>query len=67
MSTDEESETGAPTVTPEYFGRPDREMDVIGWVIFLGLVVLLIPLSPFLILIWVVGRLTNRATSRRRE
>ncbi|UPM41889.1 DUF7535 family protein [Halocatena salina] len=64
MSTDEENQTSVPTVTPEYFGRPDREMDVIGWIIFLGLIVLLVPLSPFLILIWVVGRLMNRATSR---
>lgn len=65
MSTDEES-TDSPTVTPEYFGRPDLEMDVIGWVIFLGLIVLLIPLSPFLILIWVIGRLMNRTPRQRR-
>lgn len=64
MSADEES-TDSPTVTPEYFGRPDLEMDVIGWMIFLGLIVLLIPLSPFLILIWVIGQLMNRTPRQR--
>lgn len=67
MSDNEENETGPPTVTREYFGRPDREMDVIGWVIFLGLIVLLIPLLPFLIVVWVINRLANRTTSQERE
>lgn len=61
MSADEENEAGITTVTPEYFGRPDREMDVIGWVIFLGLIVLLIPVLPFLIIVWAIDRFTNRA------
>lgn len=60
MSTNEENESAIPTVTPEYFGRPDREMDVIGWMIFLGLIVLLIPLLPFLLVVWAIDRLTNR-------
>lgn len=60
MSTDEENEAGITTVTPEYFGRSDREMDVIGWVIFLGLIVFLIPVLPFLIIVWVIDRFTNR-------
>lgn len=47
------------TVTPEYVGRDDVEMDVIGWGIFLGLVVLLVPLLPFLVILWVVGKVLD--------
>lgn len=44
------------TVTPEYLSRPNAEMNSIGWVIFLGLLVLLIPLLPFMIILWLFGR-----------
>jgi len=42
------------TVTPSYFGRPDMEMDSIGWVIFLALLVLLAPVLPFFLVGWMV-------------
>lgn len=66
MSSNGENGGRIHSVTPEYFGRPDREMDIIGWVIFTGLIVLLVPLLPFLIIVWVIDRLTNR-TNRRPE
>ena len=47
------------TVTPEYVWREDVEMDVIGWGLFLGVVVLLVPLLPFLIIIWLVGKVLD--------
>lgn len=47
------------TVTPEYRGRGDVEMNLIGWSLFLGLVVLLVPLLPFLIVIWLVGKVLD--------
>ena len=47
------------TVTPEYVGREDVEMDVVGWGLFLGLVVLLVPLLPFLVIIWLVGKVLD--------
>lgn len=69
MSADEESALPERlrTVTPEYFGRPDREMDAIGWLIFLGLLVLIVPLLPYLALIWAIGKLTDQFTGRPRE
>jgi len=42
------------TVTPPYGGRPDAEMDSIGWMLFLGLVILMIPFLPILIVGWLV-------------
>jgi hypothetical protein len=48
------------TVTPPYFGRPDAEMTVIGIAYFLGLVVLLVPLLPFLAIIWLASKVIDR-------
>lgn len=45
------------TVTPPYRGRPDVEMNTIGWGIFLVLVVLLVPLLPYLLIGWVIAKL----------
>lgn len=69
MSSNEESTVreAIRTVTPEYFGRPDREMDAIGWSIFLGMVILLVPLLPFIIIVWVIAWLTGRAERRIQE
>ena len=53
------------TVTPGYGGRPDREMDVIGWLIALGMVILLLPLIPALIALWLLSKLF-RVISRGR-
>ena len=47
------------TVTPEYFGRPDTEMTVIGIAYFLGLLVLLVPLLPFIAIVWVFGKVVE--------
>ena len=44
------------TVTPPFRGRPDAEMTVIGTAYFLGLVILLIPLLPFLVIVWLVSK-----------
>ena len=48
------------TVTPPYFGRPDTEMTVIGIAYFLGLVVLLVPLLPFLAIVWLMSKMMDR-------
>ncbi len=42
---------------PTMRGRQDFEMDVIGWVLFLTLAVLLIPLLPALLLGIALGKL----------
>lgn len=64
-SDDQNGLTGTlKTVTPEYFGRPDMEMDVIGWSLFLGLVVLLVPLLPFILIVWLISKLAERGERR---
>ncbi|WP_121821155.1 DUF7535 family protein [Halostella salina] len=49
------------TATPPYAGHEDREMNVIGWSVFLGMVVLLVPLLPFILILWVLTKLLDRA------
>ncbi|AQL43027.1 hypothetical protein BV210_09990 [Halorientalis sp. IM1011] len=44
------------TVTEPYTSRPDMEMDVIGWLIALVLVVVVLPLVPFLLLFWLASK-----------
>jgi hypothetical protein len=44
------------TVTRSYLGRPDLEMDVVGWGIFLILLVVIVPLLPFFALFWLVSK-----------
>lgn len=53
MSDSDESTPKAVlrTVTPPYRGRPDSEMSTIGFSIFLGLLVLLVPLLPFILIV----------------
>ncbi|WP_128477216.1 DUF7535 family protein [Halorussus pelagicus] len=63
--TDDGRVTPAPvekalrTVTPSFRGRPDAEMTTIGIAYGLGLVVLLIPLLPFIVVVWVVSKITG--------
>lgn len=45
------------TVTPPYLGRPDTEMNAVGWGYLAVLVVLLVPFLPFAVLIWGTVRL----------
>ncbi|RXK46451.1 DUF7535 family protein [Halorientalis pallida] len=47
------------TVTPPYGGRPDLEMDVIGWGIFLVMAVVVLPLLPFVLLLWLAAKVVG--------
>ena len=44
------------TVTPPSTTHPNESMDVIGWAIFLGLVVVLTPLIPIVAVIWLLAK-----------
>jgi hypothetical protein len=44
------------SVSPRYQSRGNTEMDSIGWALFLGILVLLVPLLPFLVIVWVLER-----------
>lgn len=52
------------TVTPGFGSHPDAEMDSIGWAIFLGLIVIFLPLLPFIALVWLVTKAFD-AVARR--
>jgi hypothetical protein len=52
------------TVTPPFRGHSDSEMNTIGFAMFLGLLVLLVPLLPFLIIVWVISKLTDELAGR---
>ena len=47
------------TVSPMYRGRGDAEMNTIGWAMFLGLVILLVPLLPFILVVWLVSKVLD--------
>lgn len=66
MSDSDESTPKAVlrTVTPPYRGRPDSEMSTIGFSIFLGLLVLLVPLLPFILIVWLLTKAFGTAKRR---
>jgi len=61
--------TGEPALEPAkavyrtlgkpFRARTDAEMDAIGWSVFLGMVILLLPLLPFLLLLWLVTKVLD--------
>ncbi|QCJ47116.1 MULTISPECIES: DUF7535 family protein [Haloprofundus] len=53
------------TVTPGYKSRPDTEMNVIGLTYALLLVILIVPLLPFVIIVWLLTRVFERIDRRR--
>lgn len=55
-ATDQTARDRLDTVTPSYLGRPDLEMDVIGWAMFLILLVVVLPLIPFFLLFWLLSK-----------
>ena len=48
------------TVTPLSRTHPDQEMDLIGWLVFLGMAIVLIPLLPVILVLWLVSKLLGR-------
>jgi len=52
------------SVSPFTGGRPDAEMDVIGWSIFLGLVILVLPLLPILVVVWAITKVIDALDPR---
>lgn len=47
------------TVSPGYRSRPDSEMNAIGLGYAALLAILLLPLLPFLVLVWLVSRIVS--------
>ncbi|WP_224270292.1 DUF7535 family protein [Haloprofundus salinisoli] len=53
------------TVTPGYRSHPDTEMNVIGLTYALLLVILIVPLLPFMVIVWLLTRVFERIERRR--
>jgi hypothetical protein len=53
------------SVSPRYESRGNAEMDSIGWAMFLGILVLLLPLLPFLVLVWLLEKAVGAVAGRR--
>jgi hypothetical protein len=47
------------TVTPGVREQENAEMDVIGWTIFLGVLFFLLPLLPFILIVWAVTKVLD--------
>lgn len=50
-----------PSVTHRYVSRPNAEMNLVGWLLFALLLVLLLPLLPFIAVAWLVSKLADVA------
>ena len=62
---DEAASSDPRGTRPTIHGRPDFEMNVIGWGIFIILIVLMIPMLPGLILAITVAKLLGFGGDRR--
>jgi hypothetical protein len=70
--SDAESAADESTLEPVYrtLGKPfraraDAEMDAIGWTIFLGMIILFVPLLPFILLVWVITKVLDAVAPTR--
>ncbi|WP_224447952.1 DUF7535 family protein [Haloprofundus salilacus] len=52
------------TVTPRYASHPDNEMNLIGITYALLLLILIVPLLPFMVVVWVLTRVFERIGRR---
>jgi hypothetical protein len=52
------------TMNPLRKARPNAEMDAIGWAILLGLLMILLPLLPFIAIVYLFSKLFDRADPR---
>lgn len=51
-------------VSGSYEPTVNAQMDVIGWLTFLGVVVFLLPVLPFLVVGWTLDTLSTAVTGR---
>jgi hypothetical protein len=52
------------TVTPGVREQESVEMDVVGWLLFLGIAFLLLPLLPFVAIVWAAGKVSEAIAGR---
>jgi hypothetical protein len=56
----DESEGFVRSVTPLAGENEDPQMNAIGWLLFAGMLIVILPLLPVLAVVWVIGKLTGR-------
>ncbi|MDG5778733.1 hypothetical protein VB779_18850 [Haloarculaceae archaeon H-GB11] len=61
MSTTPSQQEQGATVGQSRGFHPDTGMNVIGWLVFLPMLFVLIPLLPFILLYWLLTKLLDRA------
>ena len=63
MSDDPSGDSQLPDLPRSVTGasdtHPDAQMNAIGWLVFGGLVILLLPVVPFLAVIWLFEKATD--------
>jgi hypothetical protein len=45
-------------------GKPNTEMNLIGWGVFFGLLVVLLPLAPFVAVVWLLAKFQDAVSNR---
>ena len=65
MSAEDEEGGVLRMVTAPYRSRPDEEMTMVGLVYGAGLVLVLLPLLPFFVLLWLLGGLRKVVVGER--
>ncbi|MFC7212018.1 hypothetical protein ACFQL3_16210 [Natronoarchaeum sp. GCM10025321] len=55
------------TVTPGVTGKRNIEMDALGWGILVGMLILLVPLLPFIIIVWLLTKVFDFVARARGE
>lgn len=58
-ATNDSDGPGLRTVTPPSDEHDDSQMNAVGWIIFGLLAILLLPLAPIAVLLWLYSKLTN--------
>ncbi|MFB6302752.1 MAG: hypothetical protein ABEH78_07830 [Haloferacaceae archaeon] len=53
------------SVSTRYGPHGDAEMNAVGWALFLGVVFLLVPLLPIIVVVWVVSKAVGAVAKRQ--
>lgn len=59
-TNDADDESLIRSVTPLTGGSANQQMDVIGWLVFLGMAIVLLPLLPVFVAVWLISKLSGK-------
>lgn len=58
-ATPEPVERVVRSVSPQRIPKPNAEMSTVGWLVFVGLLFLLVPLLPVIVAVWGISKVTG--------